>query len=126
MRSGIGNSASDPLFTSSAVGGVAPQAAAFDASGSQKAPTYTALGFQQVTATAAVFAMPAIPAGTRRAVVQAEAQALRWRDDGNNPTAAIGMTIAAGGELRYDGASMGALKLIAATAGAIANISYYS
>lgn len=126
MRSGIGNSASDPVFTTSAVGGIAPQAAAYDATGAQKTPLYTPLGFRQVTATSSAFALPTPPAGTRRAIVQAEAQALRWRDDGADPTASIGMTIVSGGELRYDGTNMGAIKMIAATAGAIANISYYS
>lgn len=97
-----------------------------DSAGVAKAPVYTPLGYRQVTATASAFTLPTPPAGTRRAIVQAEAQALRWRDDGTAPTAAIGMTISAGGELRYDGANMGALQLIAAAAGAIANIAYYS
>lgn len=101
-------------------------AAAQDATGSTKAPVYTPLGYRQVTATSTVFTLPTPPAGTRRAVVQAEAQAIRWRDDGTDPTAAIGMTISVGGELRYDGATMTALRMIAATAGAIANIAYYS
>lgn len=101
-------------------------AAANDATGAAKAPTYTALGYRQVTATGSVFTLPTPPAGTRRAIIQAEAQAIRWRDDGTAPTAAIGMTIGAGGELRYDGANMTALQMIAGVAGAIANISYYS
>lgn len=101
-------------------------AGASDASGAAKAPVYTALGYRQVTVTSGAFPLPTPPAGTRRAIIQAEAQALRWRDDGTDPTATVGMTIPAGGELRYDGASMTAIKLIAATAGAIANIAYYS
>lgn len=100
--------------------------AANDASGAAKAPVYTPLGYRQVTATGTVFTLPTPPAGTRRAIIQAEAQALRWRDDGPDPTATVGMLIPAGGELRYDGANMGALEMIAATAGAIANIAYYS
>ena len=90
------------------------------------AQTFVAGGFRQVTATGTAFSLPTPPAGTRRAIIQAEAQALRWRDDGNNPTASVGMTIPAGGELRYDGADMSALKLIAVAAGAIANVSYYA
>ena len=103
-----------------------PSAAAQDSTGATKAPVYTPLGYRQVTATSGAFALPTPPAGTRRAVVQAEAQAIRWRDDGTDPTAAIGMTISVGGELRYDGATMSAIKMIAASAGAIANIAYYS
>lgn len=88
--------------------------------------TFTAGGFRQVTATGSVFSLPTPPAGTRRTIIQAEAQALRWRDDGTNPSATVGMTIPAGGELRYDGSDMSLIKLIAASAGAIANISYYA
>lgn len=101
-------------------------AGASDESGVSKAPVYAALGYRQVTATSGAFALPTPPAGTRRAIIQADGQALRWRDDGTNPTATVGMLIANGSELRYDGADMGAIKLIAAAAGAIANIAYYS
>lgn len=102
-----------------------PSAAASDSSGVPKAPVYTALGYQQVTATGTVFTLPSPPVGTRRVIIQAEVQAIRWRDDATAPTATVGMLIAAGGELRYDGANMAAFRGIAATAGAIANISYY-
>lgn len=103
-----------------------PTAAASDASGAAKTAVYQPRGYQRVTATGSAFALPSVPAGARRVIVQAEAQALRWRDDGTDPTATVGMTIPAGGELRYDGANMGAMRLIAATSGAIANIIYYS
>lgn len=97
-----------------------------DESGNIIGGSFAPTGYRQVTATVAAFALPTPPAGTRRTVIQAEAQGLRWRDDGTDPTAAIGMLIPSGGELRYDGATIGALKLIAAAAGAIANISYYA
>lgn len=87
--------------------------------------TLQAGGYKRVAGTGSAFAMPAIPPGARRAIIQAEGQALRWRDDGTDPTPGTGMTIPAGGELRYDGADMSALKLIAAASGAVANISYY-
>lgn len=87
--------------------------------------TLQAGGYRRVTDTASAFGMPDAPTGACRAVIQAEGQALRWRDDGAAPTAGIGMVIPAGGELRYDGADMSALRLIAAASGAIANISYY-
>lgn len=88
--------------------------------------SFAATGYRQVIATGTAFALPTPPVGTRRAIVQAEAQAIRWRDDGTDPTASVGRLIPAGGELRYDGASPSALKLIADAAGAIANISYYA
>lgn len=59
------------------------------------------------------------------AVIQAEAQALRWRDDGTDPTTSVGMVIPAGGELRYDG-DLKNLRLINAAAGAICNYALYS
>src|SRR6516225_9714539 len=60
---------------------------------------YQPLGYQQIAAgglTSAV-PLPSIPAGARVAQVCAEAQAVRYRDDGVAPTAAVGMPIASGG-----------------------------
>jgi hypothetical protein len=87
--------------------------------------TLAAGGYKRVVASGGAFPLPDPPAGTRRAIVQAEGGDLRWRDDGSEPTASVGMRIPAGGELRYDGADMGVLKFFGAT-GAIANIAYYS
>jgi hypothetical protein len=87
--------------------------------------TLAAGGYQRVTATGSVFPLPSPPAGTRRAIIQAEGGDLRWRDDGTDPTATVGMRVLAGGELRYDGADMSVLKLFGAN-GTVANISYYA
>jgi hypothetical protein len=84
----------------------------------------TAEGYDQVTATGAAFALPAVPAAADSAVVQAEAQALRWRDDGTAPTATVGMLIPAGTSQTFQG-DLSTLRFIAATAGAILNVSYY-
>ena len=81
------------------------------------------LGYQQVTATGAAFAL-APPANARVAHIGAEAQVLRWRDDGTNPTTTTGQRIPAGAEVDYVG-NLATIKLIAETAGAIANVSYY-
>lgn len=60
-----------------------------------------------------------------RALIQAEAQAIRWVDDPDqDPTAAIGMVIAAGATLEYDG-DLSQFRCIAAVAGAIMNVSFY-
>lgn len=85
------------------------------------------LGYQQVTVTSAVFGIPfpAGRAGTVLILVQAEAQALRWRDDGTDPTATVGYLVPVNSELRYTGANPAALKMIAAAVGAIANIAIY-
>jgi hypothetical protein len=94
--------------------------------------TTACLGYQQVGAAGTVAAFPLTipdPASNEVSpatyvIIQAEAQALRWRDDGVLPTTAVGMTIPAGGELRYDG-DLKSIRLINGAAGAIANISYY-
>lgn len=58
-------------------------------------------------------------------MIQAETEPLRWRDDGVAPTASVGMLIDAGQTLVYTG-NLSAIRLIAAEAGAIANIAYYA
>lgn len=83
------------------------------------------LGFQQLTAVQLASAQPlTVPNGAILAVIQAATGAVAWRDDGTAPTASVGMAIAAGAELQYNG-DLSAIQLILATAGAIANISYY-
>ena len=59
------------------------------------------------------------------AVLQAEAQALRWRDDGAAPTASVGQVLAAGSTLNYDG-DLKNIQFIQAVAGGILNCSYYA
>jgi hypothetical protein len=86
----------------------------------------TPKGFQQiVTATLATATALTVPSGSRIAVIQAVSQSILWRDDGTAPTATVGMTIPAGGELVYDG-TLSAIKLIQSASGATANISYYA
>ncbi len=81
------------------------------------------LGYQQITSLAAAVGL-AVPSGATYAIIQAETQAVRWRDDGTAPTASVGMTIPAGGELRYDGNLRG-IQFIEAAASAKLNVSYY-
>jgi len=85
--------------------------------------TAACLGFQQITVLTASVGLT-VPSTATYAIIQAEAQAVRWRDDGAAPTAAIGMTIAAGGELRYDG-NLSTIRFIEAAATAKLNVSYY-
>lgn len=53
-----------------------------------------------------------------------DTQAVRFRDDGTAPTAAIGIVIAVGTIFKYEG-DLKAIRFISATAGANLNISYY-
>lgn len=58
------------------------------------------------------------------ALITPEAQAVRWRDDGIAPTASVGMPLAAGVTLQYDG-DLTKIRFIEQTGGAKLNISYY-
>ena len=87
---------------------------------------YTALGQAQIAAggLAAAVNLPGIPAGVRMVQVCVEAQAVRWRDDGVAPTAAVGMPLAIGTCMIYSGPAS-AIQFIQQTAGAILDVSYY-
>ena len=88
-----------------------------------------ALGYAQIAAgglDAAVFVQSAfaggvVPAGTVMLIIQPETHAIRMRDDGTNPTAAVGYPLAAGAEFRYTG-QVSLLKAISQVAGAALNV----
>lgn len=86
-------------------------------------PQYQPLGFQQLTGMSSVTALT-VPAGATFALVQAEAQSVRWRDDGTNPTASVGMLLTAGVPQTFWG-NLATVLFIQATSGAILNVSYY-
>lgn len=83
-----------------------------------------ALGYEQITNLAAATALT-IPTGTAFAVIVAETQAVRYRDDGTNPTASVGMPLAAGQPLVYTGSQLPRLKFIEQAASAKLNVLYY-
>jgi hypothetical protein len=84
------------------------------------------LGYQQFAAgTIDAASALAIPEGCSLILIVAEAQAVRWRDDGTDPTATIGQPLAVGVEMRYTSRSPTRLKFIAQVAGAILNVTYY-
>lgn len=58
-------------------------------------------------------------------MIQAEGGAVRWRDDGTDPTSTVGMILLAGSELDYVG-QISALRFIAATDTPILDISLYA
>lgn len=82
------------------------------------------LGYQQLTSLSGATALT-IPAGASVAICTPETQAVRWRDDGTNPTSSVGMPLAVGATLIYDAAALAALKFIEQTASAKLNVSYY-
>lgn len=66
----------------------------------------------------------AIPSGTVLAIVQAESADVRWRDDQTDPTAGVGMVLAAGDVLQID-SYFSQFRFIQVTAGAKLNVTFY-
>ena len=58
------------------------------------------------------------------ALIVAEAQDVRWRDDGTDPTATIGMLLKTGVIFQYDG-DLSKIKFIETAGSAKVNVSYY-
>jgi hypothetical protein len=86
--------------------------------------TTVCLGYQQITPLSSATGLT-IPQGTTLALIVPETQNVRWRDDGTNPTASVGMPIFVGASLSYDG-DLSRIRFIESTAGATLNISYYA
>lgn len=86
--------------------------------------TTVCLGYQQITSLSSATGLT-IPQGTTLALIVPETQNVRWRDDGTNPTASVGMPIFVGASLSYDG-DLSRITFIESTAGATLNISYYA
>ena len=84
-------------------------------------------GYEQITAigtsTAKALSYSSYPAAAM-ALTQAEGDALRWRDDGTDPTSSVGMELADGDSIWYYG-DLESLKVIATTGTGILNVSYY-
>jgi hypothetical protein len=92
----------------------------------------TRLGYEQITSLSASTALtvPTVDVnGTACrptvAIIIPQTQAVRWRDDGTAPTASIGMPLAAGVTLQYDG-DLTQIRFIQQTASAVLNVSYYA
>lgn len=81
------------------------------------------LGYQQITSLSSATGLT-VPRGATVALIQPETQAVRWRDDGTNPTASVGMPIAVGETLPYIG-YLENIKFIEQTASAVLNVAYY-
>lgn len=86
--------------------------------------TTVCLGYQQITSVSSAAGLTP-PQGATLALIVPETQAIRWRDDGTNPTASVGMPVAAGSYLSYDG-DLNRIKFIEQSASAKINVSYYA
>jgi hypothetical protein len=80
------------------------------------------VGYEQITDVSAAVALK--PKDAFFAVIQAETKNIRWRDDGVDPTATVGMLLKAGDTMEYDG-DLNALRLIETEASAALNVAYY-
>lgn len=88
-------------------------------------------GYQQIVgmASATALTIPKLDknglSGTPSvAIIVPETQAVRWRDDGVNPTATVGMPLAVGATLVYDG-DLTKIRFFQQAATATLNVSYY-
>lgn len=94
---------------------------AFADSGVRRTPC----GYQQLTVdTAAFLTVPTACGVVSMVTITPEAQAVRYRDDGTAPTATVGMPMAVGVTLVYEG-SITKIRFISQTAGGIVNASFY-
>lgn len=59
------------------------------------------------------------------ALIVAESTAVRWRDDGTAPTSTVGMPLATGVTLQYDG-DLSAIRFIEQSASSKLNVTYYA
>jgi hypothetical protein len=92
----------------------------------------TRLGYQQITSLSSSSALTVpitdvngLSCRPSIALITPESQAVRWRDDNTAPTAGVGMPLAAGVTLQYDG-DLTKIQFIEQTASAKLNISYYA
>ena len=86
--------------------------------------TTVCLGYQQITSLSSAAGLT-VAQGATLALIVPETQNVRWRDDGTDPTASVGMPIFVGASLSYDG-DFNRIKFIEMTASAKLNISYYA
>lgn len=91
----------------------------------------TCFGYQQITnlsASAGLTVPTVTPEGLNGkpvfALIIAEGAPVRWRDDNTAPTASVGMPLAVGVPLQYDG-DLSKIRFIEQSASAKLNISYY-
>lgn len=96
----------------------------------QSAQSEKVLGYGQVTSVAAATGFAAIaggtiPEGTEFVEVTVSGQAVRWRGDGTNPTAAIGMPLAAGSTRFFTQQQLAAVRFIEQVASATLDCTFY-
>jgi len=89
-----------------------------------KDATLTVKGYRQITTLTSATPLT-VPPGSTKALIIPMVQTVRWRDDGTNPTASVGMPLVPYAAVWYTG-DLAAIKFIETVAGAKLNIAYYA
>lgn len=82
------------------------------------------LAYQQINSLNSVTGLT-VPAGARTAMIRVSGQAVRFRDDGTNPTPTVGVPLEDGDMLTYEG-NLTAIRFIEQTSAAALDIAYYA
>ena len=84
------------------------------------------VGYEKITALGSVaqLTVPQDVGSPNMVLIEVEAQDVRYRADGIDPTAATGGLMKAGAQYEYTG-NLQSLKFIEVSAGAILNVNYY-
>jgi hypothetical protein len=92
----------------------------------------TRLGYQQITTLSSAVSLTVPTTDVQGlsckpsiALITPEGQAVRWRDDGVAPSATVGMPLASGVTLQYDG-DLTKIQFIEQVGGAKLNVTYYA
>ncbi len=92
----------------------------------------TRLGYEQITglSSAKGLTVPSVDLNglackPTLALIVAESTAVRWRDDDVDPTASVGMPLATGVTLQYDG-DLNKIRFIEQSASSKLNVTYYA
>ncbi len=83
------------------------------------------VGFQTIAGAAAATALT-VPPGAVRALIDVEDNSVRWRDDGTDPTTAVGMLIAAADPLLDYRGNLSTIKFIELASATEINITYFA
>jgi len=95
-----------------------------DAGGTPLAnPQATPLGFQQVAVSSSAVGFTP-PTGAKWCLFAVESNAVRWRDDGTNPTASVGFPADSGERIAYSG-TLTAIKFIRQSADATLDVACF-
>lgn len=81
-------------------------------------------GYEKITGLSSAQALT-VPTGARIALLRAETQDVRWRDDGTSPTATDGMLLATTDDIVVYVGALADLELIETSASATVHVSYY-